>query len=65
MSEPRLRHLAIACYGIADMEVGIERINAYLGQACIDVRLIFESRGLDTSHFGNLLMNRKSVWFTL
>ncbi|MDC0681356.1 MULTISPECIES: hydroxymethylglutaryl-CoA synthase family protein [Sorangium] len=43
------------------MDVGIERINAYLGQACIDVRMIFEHRGLELKRFGNLLMDKKSV----
>lgn len=43
------------------MEVGVEGIHAYLGRACVDVRMIFEYRGLDLKRFGNLLMNKKSV----
>ncbi|WP_433074729.1 hydroxymethylglutaryl-CoA synthase family protein [Dactylosporangium sp. CA-052675] len=41
--------------------VGIEAINAYTGPASLDVRQLFEARGLDLRRFGNLLMTRKSV----
>ncbi|MGC4806670.1 hydroxymethylglutaryl-CoA synthase family protein [Micromonospora sp. DT233] len=41
--------------------VGIEAINAYVGPASLDVRQLFEARGLDLRRFGNLLMTRKSV----
>lgn len=43
------------------MEVGIEAINAYCGRAFIEVRTLFEGRGLDLSRFDNLMMRRKSV----
>jgi polyketide biosynthesis 3-hydroxy-3-methylglutaryl-CoA synthase-like enzyme PksG len=43
------------------MEVGIESINAYVGKAFIDVRTLFEARGLDLERFPNLQMYRKSV----
>lgn len=43
--------------------VGLEAINAYVGEAAISVRDIFERRGLDLSRFGNLLMANKSVGF--
>ncbi|HEX4019707.1 MAG TPA: hydroxymethylglutaryl-CoA synthase [Acidobacteriaceae bacterium] len=43
------------------MEVGIEAINAYGGQAFIDVRELFEKRGLDMGRFENLMMQKKSV----
>ncbi|GAX59131.1 hydroxymethylglutaryl-CoA synthase [Candidatus Scalindua japonica] len=43
------------------MEVGIEALNAYGGQTYIDVRKLFEFRGLDLQRFDNLMMNKKSV----
>jgi polyketide biosynthesis 3-hydroxy-3-methylglutaryl-CoA synthase-like enzyme PksG len=43
------------------MEVGIEAINVYGGQAFIDVRELFEKRGLDMGRFENLMMEKKSV----
>lgn len=43
------------------MSAGIEAINAYVGRACIDVRRIFEIRGLDLARFGNLMMEQRSV----
>jgi polyketide biosynthesis 3-hydroxy-3-methylglutaryl-CoA synthase-like enzyme PksG len=43
------------------MEVGIEAINAYGGQAFIEVRELFEKRGLDLARFENLMMQKKSV----
>src|SRR5205823_2144591 len=43
------------------MAVGIEAINAYVGQACVDVRSLFEHRGLDLSRFENLMMEQRSV----
>jgi len=43
------------------MDVGIEAINAYGGNAFIEVRELFERRGLDMDRFKNLLMERKSV----
>lgn len=43
------------------MPVGIEAINAYVGRACLGVRQLFDTRGLDLRRFDNLLMERKSV----
>jgi 3-carboxymethyl-3-hydroxy-acyl-[acp] synthase len=43
------------------MEVGIESINAYVCKAFIDVRALFQARGLDLERFSNLQMYRKSV----
>lgn len=43
------------------MRVGIERINGYTGRAEIDVRALFEARGLDLSRFENLMMAQKSI----
>jgi 3-carboxymethyl-3-hydroxy-acyl-[acp] synthase len=43
------------------MAVGIEAINAYVGQACVDVRDLFAHRGLDLSRFENLMMEQRSV----
>src|SRR5947207_99918 len=43
------------------MAIGIEAINAYVGQACVDVRSLFEHRGLDLSRFENLMMEQRSV----
>lgn len=43
------------------MRVGIEAVNAYVGRASLDVRTLFEARGLDMRRFGNLMMRQKSV----
>ena len=43
------------------MEFGIEAINAYAGRAMLDVRRLFQARGLDAGRFGNLMMREKSV----
>ena len=43
------------------MAVGIEAINAYGGQAYLDVRGLFEARGLELARFDNLMMSRKAV----
>lgn len=43
------------------MEVGIEAINFYGGRTYVDVRTMFEARGLDLERFDNLLMEKKSV----
>lgn len=43
------------------MGVGIEAINAYGGQAQLDVRTLFEARGLSLDRFDNLMMTKKSV----
>ncbi|XVV00825.1 hydroxymethylglutaryl-CoA synthase family protein [Actinosynnema sp. CA-248983] len=41
--------------------VGIEDINVYAGRACVDVRALFETGGLDLGRFANLMMERRSV----
>lgn len=41
--------------------VGIESLNVYGGCAAIDVRDLFEARGLDAARFDNLMMLRKAV----
>lgn len=43
------------------MRVGIEAINIYGGPAYIDVKTLFEERGLDLERFSNLMMDKKSV----
>ncbi|MYX96627.1 3-hydroxy-3-methylglutaryl-ACP synthase [Streptomyces sp. SID486] len=43
------------------MAVGIEAVNAYVGQASLGVPQLFEARGLDDRRRGNLMMERKSV----
>jgi polyketide biosynthesis 3-hydroxy-3-methylglutaryl-CoA synthase-like enzyme PksG len=43
------------------MPIGIEAINCYAGVASMDVRALFERRGLDLSRFDNLMLHRKSV----
>lgn len=43
------------------MKIGIESINAYCGQATLDVRSLFEARGLDVERFNNLMMLKKSI----
>ncbi|MEJ1355062.1 MAG: hydroxymethylglutaryl-CoA synthase family protein [Candidatus Sedimenticola sp. (ex Thyasira tokunagai)] len=45
------------------MDVGIESINAYVGQACLDVNTLFRARGLDSDRVNNLMMKKKSVGF--
>jgi polyketide biosynthesis 3-hydroxy-3-methylglutaryl-CoA synthase-like enzyme PksG len=41
--------------------VGIEAIHAYGGRVVMDVRALFEARGLSLSRFDNLMMRRKAV----
>jgi polyketide biosynthesis 3-hydroxy-3-methylglutaryl-CoA synthase-like enzyme PksG len=43
------------------MGIGIEAIHAYCGRAAIDVRALFQARGLEMSRFDNLMMEKKSV----
>ena len=43
------------------MGVGIEAINIYGGPAYLNVRTLFEARGLDLGRFDNLMMEKKSV----
>ncbi|HEY0791889.1 MAG TPA: hypothetical protein VGD78_12570, partial [Chthoniobacterales bacterium] len=43
------------------MQVGIEAINFYGGRTYLDVRSLFEARGLDLRRFDNLMIRRKSV----
>jgi polyketide biosynthesis 3-hydroxy-3-methylglutaryl-CoA synthase-like enzyme PksG len=43
------------------MSIGIEAINAYVGRASLDVRVLFGARGLAMERFDNLFMERKSV----
>lgn len=43
------------------MGIGIEAINAYVGQVCIDVRTLFQARSLDFKRIDNLMMEQKSV----
>ncbi len=43
------------------MAAGIEAINSYGGRAYLDIRTLFEARGLDLRRFDNLLLHRKSV----
>lgn len=43
------------------MDVGIESINAYGAQTYLDVRTLFEARGLDLARFDNLMMEKKAV----
>lgn len=45
------------------MTVGIERINAYFAKAYVEVKDIFEFRGLDIRRFDNLMMEQKSCAF--
>jgi len=42
-------------------KVGIEAINTYVGQASLNIRSLFEARGLDLERFDNLKMDEKSV----
>ncbi len=43
------------------MAVGIEAIHAYGGRTVMDVRALFEARGLSLARFNNLLMRKKAV----
>ncbi len=43
------------------MDIGIEAINAYGGQTYLDIRTLFEARGLDLERFDNLMMEKKAV----
>ena len=43
------------------MSVGIEAMNVYAGRASLDVRQLFQARGLDLQRFSNLMMAHKSV----
>jgi polyketide biosynthesis 3-hydroxy-3-methylglutaryl-CoA synthase-like enzyme PksG len=43
------------------MPVGIETINFYGGRMFVDIRSLFDARGLDTRRFDNLMLKRKSV----
>lgn len=43
------------------MSVGIQSMNLYGGPAYLDVRTLFETRGLDLERFNNLMMSKKSV----
>ncbi len=43
------------------MAVGIEAINFYGGSAYIDIKTLFQERGLDLSRFNNLMMYKKSI----
>lgn len=43
------------------MAIGIEAINLYAGRAAISVHDVFVGRGLNLSHFDNLLMKQRSV----
>lgn len=43
------------------MQVGIEAMNAYVGQTSLDIRTLFQARNLDMSRFENLMMSHKSV----
>lgn len=43
------------------MAIGIESINAYCGQTSLDIKMLFEARGLDLTRFNNLMMHQKSV----
>ncbi len=43
------------------MNVGIEMLNAYCGQLSLDIRTLFEARGLDLARFNNLMMEKKSI----
>lgn len=43
------------------MKVGIEAINAYVGQTALDIRTLFQARNLDMSRFDNLMMESKTI----
>ncbi|WP_462186296.1 MULTISPECIES: hydroxymethylglutaryl-CoA synthase family protein [unclassified Frankia] len=42
-------------------EVGIEALDVYGGSLAVEVRAVFDGRGLDHRRFGNLEMHRRSV----
>lgn len=42
-------------------KVGIEALNVFAGDVCLDVRKLAEHRGLEMARFDNLLMKQKSV----
>ncbi|ABS76536.1 3-hydroxy-3-methylglutaryl-ACP synthase [Coxiella burnetii] len=42
-------------------KIGIESINAYCGQASLDIKTLFAARDLDLTRFDNLMMQKKSV----
>lgn len=48
---------------VESQRVGIEDIHAYVGRARIDIRELFEVRGLNLERFDNLMMRGKSVAF--
>lgn len=43
------------------MGVGIEAMNFFGGSTVLDVRTLFQARGLDLERFNNLMMEKKSV----
>lgn len=43
------------------MRIGIEAMNAYCGATSLDIRLLFEARGLSLDRFDNLMMENKAV----
>lgn len=43
------------------MQVGIESLNVYGGRTYLDIRQLFQARGLDMARFDNLMMEKKSV----
>lgn len=43
------------------MAIGIEAINAYVGQTSLDIKMLFAARNLDMTRFDNLMMETKSV----
>jgi polyketide biosynthesis 3-hydroxy-3-methylglutaryl-CoA synthase-like enzyme PksG len=43
------------------MQVGIESINIYGGRTFLDIRQLFQARGLDMARFDNLMMEKKAV----
>ncbi|MEJ2691596.1 MAG: hydroxymethylglutaryl-CoA synthase [Candidatus Thiodiazotropha sp.] len=45
------------------MRVGIEAINFYGGIAYVNIRHMFEQRGLDLERFDNLMIDKKSIGF--
>ncbi len=45
------------------MAVGIERMNFYVGQGYVNVRTLFEKRGLPMERFANLMMDKKAYHF--
>lgn len=43
------------------MQIGIEAINAYVGQASLDIKSLFLARNLDMTRYDNLMMQQKTV----